>query len=130
MAEGQVFDANTVMGAILGAMQNGVRLHSNLQDATKPYLLSFIGQESEEAMRNELPDSPEAWIVTFNEAWETVSTKLMPAVVSKRASTWSGLDAPQEAPPEKDKGVPSGSKSGAAKTLQHDEEFVRQGNRE
>ena len=102
-AGGEDFDAETVMGAVLAGMQNEVYLHSQLQEATKPYLLSFISQETKEALMADLPKEPEEWMITFSEAWEAVSAKMMPSVMSRRAEVWSGksaqLDAAAHPPP-------------------------------
>jgi hypothetical protein len=87
---GTEFQAETVMEAILGAKQNGVCLHAALIGCTSTYLLGFIAQEDEAAMRAELPMSPPEWMDTFSEAWQAVSAKLMPSAVQTRAQCWAG----------------------------------------
>ena len=64
-----------------------------------------------------LPEEPEEWMITFAEAWQAATEKLMPSIVHKRASVWAGAEVPP--PPKiKDAGksfpVLGGGASGAS----------------
>jgi len=101
MAEGE-FNADTVLGAILGKEANGVSLHTVLVTHTKTHLLTFVSDEGEIQLMADMPASPPEWMETFAEAWAKVADRLgpMPAVVSKRATTWAGMDADVKEPPK------------------------------
>ena len=84
------FENVSIIKAVLEETRNDVKLHSVLVERSTVYLKDIaVGGCAEEVLAG-MPSEHTEWIDTFNEAWQAVSEKVMPAFVASRAKTWAG----------------------------------------
>ena len=115
--DGAEFEVSAVVRAVLASTQNEVTLPGALQGHALTFAMSFADGKDEGEVIASLPEEPEEWMITFAEAWQAATEKLMPSIVHKRASVWAGAEVPP--PPKiKDAGksfpVLGGGASGAS----------------
>ena len=96
--EGEYEDVAAAVKYVVYGTQNEVKLHRALADATITALVVYAEGETLEEVKASLPNEPPAWIVAFQEAWQTAGLGAMPSFVRERAGTWAGATLPPPPP--------------------------------
>jgi hypothetical protein len=84
------FTPGLVVREVLGERRHGVVLHKKLAEATASLLEVIAEGDDAQAVKACLPSTTPVWVATFDEAWATVSDKIMLTVMSDCARVWSG----------------------------------------
>ena len=74
---GGAFDRSEVMKAIMEEERNGVKLHQIVVLRSIPFFEGVVVGDTAEEVKLSLPDEPEAWVESFNEAWKNATDAIM-----------------------------------------------------